>query len=69
MVATTQFIVQGYWIEEVLNDEPPSLSPINDVELDKEGESSVIRRDLQLLNVEVSQLINNNAPVHQLQCV
>ena len=56
-------------IEEVSDDEPLSLSPVNDVEFDEEGESSVIRRDLQLPNVEVSDLINNNAPVHQLQCV
>ena len=33
------------------------------------GESSVIRRDLQLANVEVSNFINSNAPVHQLQHV
>ena len=33
-------------IEEVSDDEPLSLSPINDVDLDEEGESSVIRRDL-----------------------
>ena len=46
------------------DDEPLSLSPVNDVDLDEEGESSVIRRDLQLPNVEVSQWINNNAPVH-----
>ena len=56
-------------IEEVSDDEPSSLSPFNDVALDEEGESLVIRRDLQLPNVEVSQLINSNAPVHQLQCV
>ena len=56
-------------IEEVSDDEPLSLSPINDVDLDEEGESSVIRRDLQLANVEVSQLISNNAPMHQLQRV
>ena len=56
-------------IEEVSDDEPLSLSPVNNVELDQEGESSVIRRDLQLPNVEVSELINNNAPVHQLQRV
>ena len=56
-------------IDEVAHDEPSSLSPVNDVDLDEEGESSVIRRDLQLPNAEVSQLINNNAPVHQLQHV
>ena len=56
-------------IEEVSDDEPLSLSPVNDVDLDEEGESSIIRRDLQLSNVEISQLINNNAPVHQLQRV
>ena len=39
------------------------------VKLDEDGESSVIRRDLQLPNVEVFQLINNSVPVHQLQCV
>ena len=50
---------------EVAHDEPSSLSLVNDVELD----SSIIRRNLQLPNVEVSQLINNNAPVHQLQHV
>ena len=51
------------------DDEPLSLLPVNDLDLDGEGESSVIRRDLKLPNVEVSQLINNNAPVHQLQRV
>ena len=56
-------------IDEVAHDEPSSLSHVNDVDLDEEGESLVIRRDLQLPNVEVSQLINNNAPVHQLQRV
>ena len=57
-------------IEEVLDDGPLSpQSPVNEMELDPEGESSVIRRDLQLPNVEVSNLINSNAPVHQLQRV
>ena len=56
-------------IEEVSDDAPLSQSPVNEVELDAEGESSVIRRDLQLPNVEVSNLINCNAPVHQLQHV
>ena len=56
-------------IEEVSDDASSSQSPDNEVELDAEGESSVIRRDLQLPNVEVSNLINNNAPVHQLQRV
>ena len=51
------------------DDEPLSLSPVNDVDLDEEGESSAIRRDLQLPNVEISQLINHNAPMHQLQHV
>ena len=44
-------------------------SPVNEMELDPAGESSVIRRNLQLPNVEVSNLINSNAPVHQLQRV
>ena len=56
-------------IEEVSDDALSSQSPVNEVELDAEGESSVIRRDLQLPNVEVSNLINSNAPVHQLQRV
>ena len=56
-------------IEEVSDDAPSSQSPVNEVELDAEGESSVIRRDLQLPNVEVSNLINSNAPMHQLQRV
>ena len=56
-------------IEEVSDDAPLSQSPVNEMELDDEGESSVIRRDLQLPNVEVSHLLNNNAPVHQLQRV
>ena len=41
-------------IDEVAHDESSSLSPVNDVDLDEEGESSVIRRDLQLPNVELS---------------
>ena len=56
-------------MEEVSDDEPLSLSPVNNVDLDEEGESLVIRRDLQLPNVEISQFINNNTPVHQLQRV
>ena len=56
-------------IEEVSDDALSSQSPVNEVELDAEGESSVIRTDLQLPNVEVSNLINSNAPVHQLQRV
>ena len=56
-------------IEEVSDDALSSQSPVNEVGLDAEGESSVIRRDLQLPNVEVSNLINSNAPVHQLQRV
>ena len=57
-------------IEEVSDDAPlSSQSPVNEMKLDPEGESSVIRRDLQLPNVEVSNLINSNAPVHQLQRV
>ena len=57
-------------IEEVSDDAPlSSQSPVNEMELDPEGESSVIRRDLQLPNVEVSNLINSNAPVHQLHHV
>ena len=57
-------------IEEVSDDAPlSSQSPVNEVELDAEGESSVIRRGLQLPNVEVSNLINSSAPVHQLQRV
>ena len=56
-------------IEEVSDDALSSQSPVNEVELDAEGESSVIKRDLQLPNVEVSNLINSSAPVHQLQRV
>ena len=56
-------------IEEVSDDASSFQSPDNEVELDAEGESSVIRRDLQLPNIEVSNLINNNAPVHQFQRV
>ena len=54
---------------KISNDALSSQSPVNEVELDAEGESSVIRRDLQLPNVEVSNLINSNAPMHQLQHV
>ena len=57
-------------IEEVSDDTPSSQTAANEIALDVEGESSVIRTDLQLPNVEVSSVItNNNAPVHQLQCV
>ena len=42
----------------------------NEIALDVEGESSVIRRHLQVPTVEISSVItNNNAPVHQLQRV
>ena len=58
------------WLRYQNYDAPlSSQSPVNEVELDAEGESSVIRRDLQLPNVEVSNLINSNAPVHQLHRV
>ena len=57
-------------IEEVSDDTPSSQTAANETALDVEGESSVIRTDLQLSNVEVSSVItNNNAPVHQLQHV
>ena len=58
-------------IEEVSDDAPSSQTAANEIALDGEGESSVIRRDLQLPNIEVSNVINNNnnAPVHQLQHV
>ena len=52
------------------NDAPSSQTAANEIALDAEGESSVIRTDLQLPNVEVSSVVtNNNAPVHQLQHV
>ena len=52
-------------LKEVSDDAPSSQSPVDEVELDAEGESSVIRRDLQLPNVEVSNLINalQGAPI------
>ena len=57
-------------IEEVLDDTTSSQTAANEIALDVEGESSVVRTDLQLPNVEVSSVItNNNAPVHQLQRV
>ena len=57
-------------IEEVSDDTPSSQTAANEIALDVEGESSVIRTDLQLPNVEVSSVItNNNDPVHQLQRV
>ena len=58
-------------IEEVSDDAPSSQTAANEIALDGEGESSVIRRDLQLPNIEVSNVINNNdnTPVHQLQRV
>jgi len=56
-------------IEEVSDDATTSQTAENELLLD-EGESSVIRRDLQVPNIEVSNIINNNNhPVHQLQCV
>ena len=63
------YVIRDTEIEEVSDDEPLSSSPVNEIEFDKEGESSVIRRDLQLPNAEVSNLIISNIPVHQLQCV
>ena len=60
-------------IEEVSDDASSSYqTAVNEIPLnfDDEGESSVIRRDLQMPNVEVSHLLNNNnAPVYQLQRV
>jgi len=56
-------------IEEVSDDTTGSQTVENELLLEK-GESSVIRRDLQVPNIEVSNVINiNNPPVHQLQCV
>ena len=55
-------------IEEVSDDTPSSQTAASEITLDAEGESSVIRTDLQLSNVEISSVItNSNAPVHQLQ--
>ena len=55
---------------KVSDDTPSSQTAANEIALDIEGESSVIRTDLQLPNVEVSSVINNNnAPVHQFQRV
>ena len=57
-------------IEEVSDDTSSTQIAANEIALDAEGESSVIRRDLQVPNVEISSVItNNNAPVHQLQRV
>ena len=57
-------------IEEVSDDTSSTQTAANEIALDAEGESSVIRRDLQVPNVEISSVItNNNAPVHQLQRV
>ena len=57
-------------IEEVSDDASSSQTAVNEIAFDDEGESSVIRRDLQMPNVEVSHhLNNNNAPVYQLQRV
>ena len=57
-------------IQEVSDDTPSTQAAANEIALDAEGESSVIRRDLQVPNVEISSVItNNNAPVHQLQRV
>ena len=55
---------------EVSDDTPSTQTTANEIALDAEGESSIIRRDLQVPNVEISSVItNNNAPVHQLQRV
>ena len=55
-------------IEEVSDDTPSTQTAANEIALDAEGESSVIRRDLQVPNVEISSVItNNNTPMHQLQ--
>ena len=69
MVATTKCIVQGYEIEEVSDDGPLSpQSPVNEMELDPEP-NHLLLEETHNCNVEVSNLINSNAPVHQLQRV
>jgi len=56
-------------IEEVSDDTTASQTAENELLLD-ESESSVIRRDLQVPNIKVSNVINNkNHPVYQLQRV
>ena len=57
-------------IEKVSDDTPSSQTSASEIALDAAGESSVIKTDLQLPNVEISSVItNNNAPVHKLQHV
>ena len=57
-------------IEEIMDDASSSQVTVNEIILDDAGESSVIRRDLQVPNIEISNVVNNsNAPIHQLQRV
>ena len=57
-------------IEEVTDDASPSQATVNEIALDGAGESSVIRRNLQLPNIEISYIVNKGStPIHQLQHV
>ena len=54
-------------IEEIRDDASSSQATVNEIAFDDAGESSVIRRDLQVPNIEISNVVNNsNAPIHQL---
>ena len=57
-------------IEEITDDAPSSQAAVNEIALDDAGESFVIRRDLQVPIIELSNGVNNSsAPIHQLQHV
>ena len=57
-------------IEGITDDASLSQGTVNEIALYDPSESFVIRRDLQLPNVEISNVVNNgSAPIHQLQHV
>ena len=57
-------------IEEITDGACSTQATVNEIALDDAGESSVIRRVLQLPNIEISNIVNNSsAPIHQLQRV
>ena len=56
-------------IEQITDDASSSQATVNKIVLDA-GESSVIRRGLQVPNIKISNVVNNSsALIHQLQHV
>ena len=54
-------------IEEITDDASSSQATVNEIAHDDAGESSVIRRDLQVPNIEIFNIVNNSsAPIPEV---